>query len=83
MCHQDVRTIARQQRIAVIACCSLVLALAAGLASARVDSVTIDRVEPFEKAGGYTYVEATMHGTVEREDGSVGGVRRPPRPHLP
>ena len=72
MCHRNVRTIARRQRIASIACCALVLTLVVGLANARVSSVTVDHVEPFEKVDGYTYVEATMHGVVEREDGSVG-----------
>jgi hypothetical protein len=50
----------------------LALALALGLASARVDAVTIGSSEPFEEAEGYTYVEATMHGTIERDDGSTG-----------
>jgi hypothetical protein len=72
MCHRNVRTIARRQRIASIACCALVLTLVVGLANARVSSVTVDHVEPFEKVDGYTYVEATMHGVVERADGSVG-----------
>jgi len=35
-------------------------------------SVTIDAIRPFEEADGYTYVEATMHGIVERDDGSEG-----------
>ena len=56
----------------IAACWFLVLALVAGVASAQVTSVTIDYSKPFEKVDGYTYVEATMHGTVEREDGSVG-----------
>ena len=34
-------------------------------------SVTIDAIRPFEEADGYTYVEATMHGSIEREDGSA------------
>ena len=54
------------------ACCLLAVALVAGMASAQVTSVTVDSSKPFEKVDGYTYVEATMHGTVEREDGSVG-----------
>jgi hypothetical protein len=36
------------------------------------DTVTIDHSEPFDKVSGYTYVEATMHGVVERDDGSQG-----------
>lgn len=39
---------------------------------AGVTSVTIDANKPFEKVSGYTYVEATMHGTVARDDGSLG-----------
>jgi hypothetical protein len=40
-------------------------------------SVTIDAIRPFEEADGYTYVEATMHGTVERDDGSAGAYAVP------
>ena len=73
MSNQDVRPVARFELAARFAvCCSLVLVLAAGLANATVDSVTIDSSKPFEKVSGYTYVEATMHGTVERADGTVG-----------
>lgn len=35
-------------------------------------SVTLDAIRPFEEAEGYTYAEATMRGTVERDDGSEG-----------
>ena len=35
-------------------------------------SVTIDAILPFEEADGYTYVEASMHGSIEREDGTEG-----------
>jgi hypothetical protein len=35
-------------------------------------SVSIDTIRPFMEAGGYTYDEATMRGTVERDDGSEG-----------
>ena len=73
MSNLDARPVARFDRTALFAvCCSLVLALVAGLAFATVSSVTVDSSEPFEKVSGYTYVEATMHGTVERADGSVG-----------
>jgi hypothetical protein len=57
---------------ALVAWCALAVALAASMASAEVTSVTVDSSKPFEKVGGYTYVEATMHGTVDRQDGSVG-----------
>ena len=56
----------------IAACCLLAVALVAGMASAQVTSVTVDSSKPFEKVDGYTYVEGTMHGTVERDDGSVG-----------
>ena len=56
----------------IAACCFLALALVAGMAIAQVTSVVIDYSKPFEKLSGYTYVEATMHGTIERDDGSVG-----------
>ena len=73
MRDQDARPVARCELTALLAlCCSAALALAAGLANATVDSVTIDSSQPFEKVVGYTYVEATMRGTVERADGSVG-----------
>ena len=58
-------------------CCALALTLAIGLASTEVASVTIDASEPFEEAAGCTYVEATMHGTVTRDDGSVGAYAVP------
>ena len=67
------RPVARSALTALYAvCCSFALALAAGVATAAVGTVTIQSSEPFEKVGGYTRVEATMHGTVERADGSVG-----------
>ena len=73
MLNHDARPFARYERSALLGLwCSLALALAAGLASAMVSSVTIDSSEPFEKVDGYTYVEATMRGTVERDDGTVG-----------
>ena len=56
----------------VAAFCLLALALVGAIASAQVTSVTVDSSKPFEKVSGYTYVEATMHGAVERDDGSVG-----------
>lgn len=40
-------------------------------------SVTLDAIRPFEEADGYTYVEATMHGNVERDDGSTGAYAVP------
>jgi hypothetical protein len=54
----------------VILCCLLLLA--PGRAGAEVTSVTIDSSRPYEGADGYVYVEATMHGTIAREDGSAG-----------
>lgn len=54
------------------ACCSLVLVLVVGLASAEVISVAIDASRPYEAADGYTFIEATMHGTIDRADGSQG-----------
>lgn len=51
---------------------SLVLVLAFATANAQPASLTIDVREPFDKVGGYTYVEATMHGSAERDDGSFG-----------
>lgn len=73
MRHPDARRNARSERTFLHAlCCSLVLALAAGSASATVDRVTVQSSEPFEKVSGYTYAEATMHGTVARADGTVG-----------
>ena len=56
----------------IAACWFLALVLVAGMATAQVTSVTVDESKPFEKVSGYTYVQATMHGTVERDDGSVG-----------
>ncbi len=44
----------------------------AGAESIGPTEVTIDHQEPFDEAEGYTYVEATMHGEVERDDGSEG-----------
>ncbi len=35
-------------------------------------SVTVDAIRAFEEAEGYIYAEATMHGTVERDDRSKG-----------
>ena len=35
-------------------------------------SVRIDTLLPYEKVDGYTYLEATMYGIVERDDGSEG-----------
>ncbi len=35
-------------------------------------SVTIDETGVFPDAEGYTYAEATMHGAIERDDGSEG-----------
>jgi hypothetical protein len=34
--------------------------------------VTIEHAEPFDKVSGYTYAEAMMTGTIERDDGSTG-----------
>jgi len=54
--------------------------LEAGPTSVQVsgpDLVTIDFSEPFDEVSGYTYVEATMHGTVERDDGSEGNYAVP------
>ena len=40
-------------------------------------SVRIDTIRPFKEADGYTYIEATMHGNVERDDGSTGNYAVP------
>ena len=59
-----------------VASCFLVLVLA-GFASADVTSVTVDSSTPFEQVSGYTYVEATIHGTIERADGVRGAYAVP------
>lgn len=40
-------------------------------------SVTIDEIRPFEDADGYIHVEATMRGTVERDNDSAGAYAVP------
>ncbi len=45
---------------------------ATGVLLAGPSSVTVNEIRPFEEALNYTYAEATMHGKVEREDGSRG-----------
>lgn len=44
----------------------------AGVVTAGPVSVTIDAIRSFEEADGYTYIEASMHGSVERDDGPAG-----------
>jgi hypothetical protein len=41
-------------------------------AAAALDSVTVNRTRPYEKAAGYTYAEITITGSVRRADSSVG-----------
>jgi hypothetical protein len=55
----------------------LALRLLGGEASAQVTSVTVDSSRPYEEGSGYTYVEATMRGTVQRPDGSSGSYAVP------
>jgi hypothetical protein len=50
----------------------LVSLFGAGTAGAEVTSVAIDAVRPYEGASGYVYLEATMNGTIARDDGSAG-----------
>jgi len=47
-----------------------------GSATAPV-SVRIDTIRPFREADGYTHIEATMHGNVDRDDGSTGNYAVP------
>jgi hypothetical protein len=58
-------------RVARVACVVFGL-FSARTATAEVTSVTVDSVAPYDGARGYVYVEATMHGTVTRDDGSAG-----------
>jgi hypothetical protein len=66
------RTLNPSLRAMATCWCVLGLALGAGTARAEVTSVTIHLSEPFEEASGYTYAEATMNGTVDRDDGTSG-----------
>jgi hypothetical protein len=54
------------------ACCTLGLLLAATAAAAEITSVTVDSAASLPDRSGYMYLEATMNGTVARDDGSVG-----------
>jgi hypothetical protein len=56
----------------IAACCALGLLLSAATAAAEITSVTIDSVATLPGHSGYVYLEATMNGTVARDDGSVG-----------
>jgi hypothetical protein len=56
----------------VAACCVLGLLLSAAPAAAEITSVTIDSVATLPGRSGYVYLEATINGTVARDDGSVG-----------
>ena len=41
-------------------------------AEASINSVTVNSSGDFEAAHGYTYAEITIHGSVQRADGTVG-----------
>ena len=50
----------------------IALTLAPIRVEATITSVTVDAARDYENARGYTYAEITVHGTVDRADGSVG-----------
>jgi hypothetical protein len=50
----------------------IVLTLAPIRVEATITSVTVDAARDDDNARGYTYAEITVHGTVDRTDGSVG-----------
>jgi hypothetical protein len=56
----------------IAVCCALGLLPSAAAAAAEITSVTIDSVATLPGHSGYVYLEATMNGTVARDDGSVG-----------
>ena len=50
----------------------IALTLAPISVEATITSVTVNTSRDYEHAGGYAYAEITVHGTVDRADGSVG-----------
>jgi len=50
----------------------IALTLAPIRVEATITSVTVDAARDYDNARGYIYAEITVHGTVDREDGSVG-----------
>jgi hypothetical protein len=53
------------------------LTLAPISVEAAITSVTVNSSKTYENARGYTYAEITVHGTVDRTDGSVGAYAVP------
>ena len=53
-------------------CALIALTLAPISVEATITSVTVNASRNYENARGYTYAEITVHGTVDRADGSVG-----------
>lgn len=53
-------------------CAWIALTLAPISVEAAITSVTVNASRNYENARGYTYAEITVHGTVDRDDGSVG-----------
>jgi hypothetical protein len=53
-------------------CALIALTLAPIRVEATITSVTVNASRDYENARGYTYAEITVHGTVDRADGSVG-----------
>jgi len=61
----------------VLVCSVIGLAAAPTAAEAAVTSVTVDTSRPYENHAGYTYTEITVHGSVSRDDGTVGNYTVP------
>src|SRR4026207_1907021 len=55
----------------------IALTLAPIRVEATITSVTVNASRNYESVRGYTYAEITLHGTVGRADGSVGGYAVP------
>ena len=53
-------------------CALIALALAPIRVEATITSVTVDAARDYDNAPGYAYAEITVHGTVDRPDGSAG-----------
>ena len=53
-------------------CALIALTLAPIRVEAAITSVTVNASSDYDNARGYTYAEITVHGTVDRADGSVG-----------
>jgi hypothetical protein len=61
----------------VAMCASIALTLAPIGVEASITSVTVNTSRTDQNAVGYTYAEITVHGTVERADGSLGSYAVP------